>query len=113
MRHRFVASLVFTTLAAHGLLLTNTANAFDAAYKVSPPIVHGNLAIYPVRGPAADVPSPLTLDAALASGQARIFEQVGGKHAIDNLSNRELFIQAGDLIHGGSQDQVAAAGVLV
>jgi len=113
MRHRFFASSVFTALATCGLLFTNSACAFDEAYKVSPPIIHGNLAIYPLRGPTIDLPAPLTLDAALASGEARIFEQDGGKYAIDNLSNRELFIQAGDLIHGGSQDQVAAVGVLV
>jgi hypothetical protein len=99
------------------LVLVTTLGATDASasgYTVSAPLVHGNLAVYPVRGAALPSGSvPLTLDAAMARGQARIHEVGGNRHAIDNLSDRHLFLQAGDLVRGGSQDQVASTSLLV
>jgi hypothetical protein len=113
MRHRFAASIASAIVATFGFLLVKPIAALASGYQVAAPIVHGNLAVYPVRGAGGAAPAPLTLDAALAQGQARIHELTGGRYAIENLSKRQLFIQAGDLIHGGSQDQVAAAGLLV
>jgi hypothetical protein len=108
MRFRFLAGLALG-LAAAWCLTTGSANA----QTVSTPVVHGNLAIYPVHGTSVGSPAPVTLEAAMASGQARIREIPGGKHTIDNLSDRAIFIQVGDMVKGGSQDQVAISSMLV
>ena len=110
MRFRFLAGLALGLATAFGLA-TGPADA----QTVSAPVVHGNLAIYPVHGAGVGVgsPAPLTLDAAMALGQARIREVPGGKHTINNLSDRAIFIQAGNMVRGGSQDQVAISSILV
>jgi len=108
MRHRSCLTFALALVAA-----SSATEAFASGYTASAPLVHGNLAVYPVRGAAPGGPAPLTLDAAMARGQARIHEVGGNRHAIDNLSDRHLFIQAGDLVRGGSQDQVAAISLLV
>ena len=112
MRHRFchTSSLAFVVACA---LQSNTTIGFAGGYEVSAPVVHGNLAVYPVHGTTAGSAAPLTLEQGMARGQVRIREMADGRHEIDNLSDRQIFIQAGDLVRGGSQDQVIATTVLV
>ena len=106
---RKIILVFFLALAAP----LGAAGALAQGLMISEPMVHGNLSVYPIHGAGAGTSAPLTLDAALAGGQARIHEVFGGRHTIDNLSDRHLFLQAGDLVKGGSQDQVIASSVLV
>jgi hypothetical protein len=108
MRHRSCATFVLALAATF-----TATGTYAGAYKVSSPIVQGNLAVYPVQGAPVSSAAPMTLDAAMARGLARIHEVAGGRHAIDNFSDRHIFIQAGSLVRGGSQDQVAAYSTLV
>src|SRR5262249_23467299 len=108
MRFRLLAGFALGLVIAFGLV-TGPADA----QTVLAPVVHGNLAIYPVHGTGVSSPAPLALDAAMASGQARIREVPGGRHTIDNLSDRAIFIQVGEMVRGGSQDQVAISSMLI
>jgi hypothetical protein len=106
-------TFVFLLAAAGTLATLNPPKAHAEPYEVASPVMHDNLAVYLIHGKTTAATTPLTLDAALASGVAQIRETPDGKHAIDNASDREIFIHLGDLIRGGSQDQVAAASVVV
>ena len=72
------------------------------AYRVSEPVVNGNLAIYFVHGPSRGGPVPLTLEEALTrkvvevreTGQVNVLE-------IENTGGEDVFIQAGDIVKGG------------
>jgi hypothetical protein len=105
----------FAAAAAIGLSICSSAHALrPSPYAVSAPITHGNLSVYPIRGAGGGGPVPLTLDEALASGAAKVqVSPNGDRFTIENLSNRDVFIQMGDLIRGGLQDQVMATGMLV
>jgi hypothetical protein len=90
-------------------------------------VVHDNLAVYFVNGSERSGLGILTLDQATAKGAVKIYEkrslQSAGNSsenllmqapvAISNLSPQPIFIQLGDLLEGGLQDQVAAMTMLV
>jgi hypothetical protein len=105
----------FAAAAAIGLSICSSAHALQPSpYAVSAPITHGNLSVYPIRGAGGGGPVPLTLDEALTSGAAKVkVSPNGDRFTIENFSDRSVFIQMGDLIRGGLQDQVMATGMLV
>jgi len=104
------------------------------AYKVLPPIVRGNLAIFPVLSERAfDASQLLTLDEGVRSGQVTVTEagdarglvrpgQVlpprhGGAEVnrlvLFNNSARPLLLLAGEIVTGGKQDRVIGADRIV
>ncbi len=84
------------------------------AYRLSDPVVHGNLAIYFVHGESRGGPVPLTLAEALAKKTVEVGEigQVN-ELTIENKGNEEVFIQAGDIVKGGQQDRVLSVSLLL
>ena len=82
-------------------------------YRLAGPVVRDNLGIYFVRGASAGGPVPMTLGQAVSTGAAKVYDVPNGPPAVENLSNRDLFIQSGDLLTGGLQDQVIASGLIV
>ena len=83
-------------------------------YRLSEPIVHGNLAIYFVHGTSRGGPVPLTLQEALARKIVEVRET--GKVnelEIENTGDDEIFIQGGDIVKGGKQDRVLSVSLLV
>ena len=83
-------------------------------YRLSGPVVHGNLAIYFVHGESRSGPVPLTLAEALDKKTVEVREigQVN-ELTIENKGNEEIFIQAGDIVKGGQQDRVLAVSLLL
>ena len=78
------------------------------------PYVHGNLAVFVVRGRATDDREYITLDEGLRSLTVEVTERGGrgeGDRAtvntleIENRSTKWLFLQAGDVVKGGKQDR--------
>jgi len=111
MNCRFLLGLA--TTVAIGLSVCSGANAqAPGTYTLSAPVSYGNLSVYPVHGIGSGGPVPLTLEEALASGAARISVDKN-EFTIQNFSDREIFIQAGDLIRGGLQDQVISSTSLL
>lgn len=104
-------------------------------YRVLPPIVHGNLAIYPVvAGRSYDTSLLLTLDDGVRSGQVVISEngnQPGMVHpgqeipvrprggaevnrlVLYNNSAKPLLLLAGEIVTGGQQDRVISSDRIV
>ena len=105
-------------LLAHGLvlivLICLSLTAAAGPYGISGPFVHKNLAVYMILGPSRDGPVPLTLQEALAQSAVKLHE-TGNVYQlkIENLGDREVFLQAGDLVKGGKQDRVLSVSLLL
>ena len=83
-------------------------------YRLSGPVVHGNLAIYFVHGESRSGPVPLTLAEALDKKTVEVRE-IGrvNELTIENKGDEKIFIQAGDIVKGGQQDRVLAVSLLL
>ena len=106
LAHGLVTAVVALAALVH---LSGTAWAFD--YRIADPIVFDNLAVYFIHGGASAGPSPVVLEQAAASRDVKIYGATGAM--IENVSNQSVFIQLGDLLKGGLQDQVVGTSILV
>jgi ARG/rhodanese/phosphatase superfamily protein len=97
------------------LYLPSSATAADdSPYRLSDPIVHGNLAIYFVHGPSRSGPVPLTLQEAMERNVVRIRETGEVNELLaENTGEQEVFVQAGELMKGGRQDRVLGVSTLL
>jgi hypothetical protein len=103
---------VFVAAACAATIVMAAASACAAdEVRLSAPVVRDNLAVYFVHGNAGGGVAPLTLEQ--AQGAIRIHETETHPVMIENLSNQSVFIQLGDLIKGGMQDQVAGTSLLL
>ena len=102
---RLTSSLAATFLGLVAASLATAALAFD--FGVANALSSGNLSVYLVRGSDA-ASAPLTVEQGLAGGQFKIYETEKSPIEVENLSGRSIFIQAGDMLKGGLQDQVVA-----
>jgi hypothetical protein len=111
MRRRSFVHLVASFVA----LLPFAPSAFAADnLRVSGPIVHDNLAIYLLHGAAAGGTAPLTLQEALAGGAVKVRETGSvNELTVENVGDREIFVQAGDIVKGGRQDRVLSVDLLL
>jgi len=107
-------------------------------WKVLEPVTYENLSVFPVvGGPGADTSGFITLDEALASGEAVVTEQGGeiirrtrdgrptplifpqgggasvNRLVLINRSKRPLVLLAGEVVSGGKQDRVIAKDRIV
>jgi hypothetical protein len=103
-------SLLAPASAFLALALVHFPGAVQA-FEISSAVVHGNLAVYFVRGTGQNGPAPLTLDQAVAKGAIRIYDD--RPLAIENVSGQSVFLQLGDLLKGGLQDQVVATSFIL
>jgi len=83
-------------------------------YRLSDPVVHGNLAIYFVHGKSRGGPIPLTLQEALAKKVIAVREigQVN-ELQVENIGDEEIFVQSGDIVKGGQQDRVLSVSMVL
>jgi hypothetical protein len=113
MHRRSLLSLALWSAAWLALGLLHPAGA-TSNYRVSDPVVHGNLAIYFVRAQSADGPVPLTLQEAMAKGAVRVHETGNvSELAIENVGDQEIFVQSGDIVKGGKQDRALVASLIL
>ncbi|MBI2957057.1 MAG: hypothetical protein HYY26_07085 [Acidobacteria bacterium] len=114
----FAAALLAVRLAP--------AAAAQKSWQVHEPIVHSNLALFPVSATAVfDARGYLTLDEGLRSGEVEVTELGAGllrrrpgapppdrarvdTLALINHSERPLLLLAGEIVTGGKQDRVIA-----
>ena len=83
-------------------------------YRVSGPFTHDNLSVYFVHGASAAGPAPLTLGEGMTQGKIKVHETGNvNSLAIENASDEEVFIQAGDIVKGGQQDRVLAVSMVL
>lgn len=83
----------------------------------APALVHGALAVYPLLRPAnATAPAApyQSLTAALADGRARLHESDGLRETeVENLTDTDLFLAAGETISAGWQDWTLGVDLIV
>lgn len=103
---------VFSFWLQHSGAVAETNNPGD--YRLSEPVVHGNLAIYFVHGKSRGGPVPLTLQEALAR-KVVVVRELGqvNELQVENTGDEEVFIQSGDIVKGGQQDRVLSVSLLL
>lgn len=104
-----IASLLFTaTLVSH-------SQSRPTAYKLSGPFTHKNLTIFLVHGKnLIDSRNFITLQEALAQKKVVVYEtKEVNELAIRNLSNKDIYVQAGDIVKGGDQDRMISVDFIV
>lgn len=107
-------STLVAASAMLGAVLPGWADPGPGDLVLEGPYVHGNLAVFVVRGRATDDREYITLDEGLRSLTVEVTERGGrgeGDRAtvntleIENRSTKWLFLQAGDVVKGGKQDR--------
>jgi len=103
-----LSALRASVLAVSILLagLTAASAQPEGVTRVDGPIVHRNLALYFLHGASRAGPLPLTLQEALEKRQVRVVETSNvNELKIENVGEKDVFIQAGDIVKGGRQDR--------
>ncbi len=108
-------AIVAAGLAALAATATAPASAADNAYRLTGPYTHDALAIYLIHREAEDSgPEPLTLAEAMEQEIVKVLETGDVEElVVRNLGDREVFIQAGDIVKGGKQDRVLTVSMVV
>jgi len=86
-----------------------------SAYRLSGPYTHKNLTIFLVHGKEL-MPGKnfLTLQEALAQKKVIVYETKDvNELAIKNVSNQDIYVQAGDVVRGGEQDRMISTDFIV
>ena len=101
------------TLAAGAFAANPASGTVD--YRLSGPYTHNTLAIYLIHRPNGDDgPVPLTLGEAMEREAVKLVETGNVEElVIRNRGDREVFVQAGDIVKGGKQDRVLTVSIVV
>ncbi|MGH9766044.1 MAG: ARPP-1 family domain-containing protein [Blastocatellia bacterium] len=95
--------------------ISQPQNPPAADYAVSGPYTHKNLTIFLLHGAGqSQGRAPLTLQEAMKR-KLVVVRETGdvNRLTIQNRSNQEVFVQAGDIVKGGQQDRVLALDLIV
>ena len=111
----FRATFLVAGVTIMGLVALASVGGVDRVYGFTGPYTHDNLAIYLIhRQGGEEGPIPLTLGEAMEHGLVKVIETGNVEELIiRNLSDREVFIQAGDIVKGGKQDRVLIVSMIV
>ncbi len=124
--HRFLltSALVLLALVVPMALLISAqeqANGQNGAtmqaggYRLSGPYTHKNLTIFLIHGKSiVHSKNFLTLQEALEQKKVIVYEtNTVSELAIENISNEDVYVQAGDIVKGGQQDRMLATDFIV
>lgn len=90
------------------------ASGGQSTYRLSGPYTHGNLTVFLVHGKDLTTKTFLTLQEALAQKKVTVYETKDvNELAIRNLSNQDIYVQAGDIVRGGDQDRMISIDFIV
>lgn len=90
------------------------ATAGSSSYHLSGPYIHGNLTVFLVHGKDLTNKTFLTLQEALAQKKVAVYETKDvNSLAIKNLSDQDVYVQAGDIVRGGDQDRMISIDFIV
>lgn len=107
-----LVALSVTVLIARNI---NQQDTSSSGYRISGPYTHKNLTIFLVHGKEL-LPGKnfLTLQEALAQKKVVVYETKDvNELAIRNLSNQDVYVQAGDVVRGGEQDRMISTDFIV
>jgi ARG and Rhodanese-Phosphatase-superfamily-associated Protein domain len=84
-------------------------------YKITGPFTHDNLSVFLVHGKdRISGRTFLTLQEALTQKKVIVYETRSvNELAIENISNDEVYVQAGEIVKGGQQDRALAIDMIV
>jgi len=84
-------------------------------YRVSGPFTHKNLTIFLIHGKnQIEGKNFLTLQEALEEKKVVVYETKSvNELSIENRSDQDVYVQAGDIVKGGQQDRVLAVDLIV
>jgi hypothetical protein len=107
-------SLIALLFASFTALASATPGRCDPADRISGPFVHDNLVVYLIHGSASDRPVPMTLQEAVKDKLVRVIETGDvNQLTVENVADKEVFIQAGDIVKGGRQDRALTASLIL
>ena len=108
-----IAPLVLLVSAQGQAPTTKTIQAGD--YRLSGPYTHKNLTIFLIHGKSIVLSKNfLTLQEAMEQKKVVVHEtKTVSELAIENLSNEDIYVQAGDIVKGGQQDRMLATDFIV
>jgi len=112
-------SILCLLLALPFLLKPATAQSTSSTtqnnYRLSGPYTHNNLTIFLVHGrDLAGNRTFLTLQEALDQKKVIVYETKDvNELAIQNVSNQDVYVQAGDIVKGGDQDRMISVDFIV
>ncbi len=93
-----------------GLAAMAAPMAFADDYRISGPYTHENLSIFLIHGAAKTVKpagSYITLQEAMDQKKVVVYETGSvNELAIENLGDKDIYIQSGDIVKAGRQDRV-------
>jgi len=115
-KHLFAIALFCLFALPAGLLINARAQNSTTIpeYRLSGPYTHGNLTVFLVHGKDQTTKTFLTLQEALAQKKVRVYETKDvNELAIRNLSNQDIYVQAGDIVRGGEQDRMISIDFIV
>src|SRR5215213_11248645 len=93
---------------------STTGQEGSSSYRLSGPYTHKNLTVFLVHGKDLTNKPFLTLQEALAQKKVRVYEtKEVNELAIQNLSNQDIYVQAGDIVRGGEQDRMISMDFIV
>jgi len=92
-----------------------TNSSTQNKYRLSGPYTHNNLTIFLVHGrDLAGNRTFLTLQEALEQKKVIVYETKDvNELAIRNVSNQDVYVQAGDIVKGGDQDRMISTDFIV
>jgi hypothetical protein len=111
----FVTLIVAMAARAQRNNISQPQTAPVTDYAVSGPYTHKNLTIYLLHGSGqSQGRAPLTLQEAMKR-KLVVVRETGdvNRLTIQNRSNQDVFVQAGDIVKGGQQDRVLALDLIV
>jgi hypothetical protein len=115
-KHASVAGLSLLALTATlALAVAPPTKPPPPPFRVSEPVRHENLTIFFLLGEdQIKGKHILTLDEALKAKKVIVHETKNvNELAIENVSDSEVFVQAGDIVKGGQQDRTIALDAIV
>jgi len=110
--------VVLLAMVSLGVLISARAQGGELKagdYRLSGPYTHKNLTIFLVHGKnVIKAKSFLTLQEALVLKKVVVYEtQSVNELSIQNFSNQDVYVQAGDIVKGGQQDRMIGVDLIV
>ncbi len=106
-----------SVLICFGVLSSSKAYLLsdDESYKITGPFTHKNLSLYLIQGKdKITVKNLLSLQEAMQQKKVIVYETGEvNQLMIENTSNKEIYIQSGDIVKGGKQDRVLSYDIVL
>ena len=88
--------------------------AGHSTYRLSGPYIYENLTVFLVHGSDVTNKTFITLQEALEAKKVKVYETKDvNELAIRNLSNQNIYVQAGEIVRGGDQDRMISIDFIV